>query len=241
MVGLAIRHRHVGEAVVEFEVGDPASGTQIEPGAVDSRLPDHVEPIVDVEVRGRVYRHDQLAGRDAADLQIGMRTDRHRRRGCARVGDGVRDRQPRGGEVVPHRGVELEGIAELREHIGMQGHARGILLDQYVRTVAQQPVDRVAARGFGEGESPGLAVMLPRAVLHAVRPRHQYDATTGWGSGVDRERFREVHTIDSKPADSCGDLGDRCRKVVAARAEEEFVLVTGGCAHAPHFSDGCRP
>ena len=140
--------------------------------------------------------------------------------------------KPVRGQFVAHGGLELEGITEFGKDVGGLGHARGVPLRHDVGAVPQETVDGVVERGLGQREAAGLPVVLPHAVLDAVRPGHEHDPAAGRRGRVERVRLREVDAVDSQLADARRDLRDRRGQLVAACGEREFVLVTGGCAHA---------
>ena len=217
----------VAEAVVQVERAHPRAGREVVARAGHGFLPDHVEPVVGEEPRPGLDGQGQLGGRHVPDAQVGVGADGDRRTAIAAVGDGVRDGEPLGVQLVRDGGVEDERVARLRVDRRRLGDGGLRALEQRVRPEAQQPVRRVAERRFGDRQALRDPVELPDAVLHPVRPGHKNDPVGGGRRRVLRERLDQVDAGEAQRADSGGHLRDGGRQV----AELELVLVSGGCAH----------
>ncbi len=196
------------EGGVEVQLADAAAVAQIVGGAGDILDADGVEPVVDEHAaRGRDGEHEVVDGR-VADAEERMRAHGPRGRLRREVDGAVRHGDPVVLQLVAHPGVHEPGPAGLRRDERAEHDGGRRLLADLVVGVAQQPVDRVAARGLGDGQPVLAAVLAEDGVAHAVGPRGEDDAGGHPRGEALGERLGEFGAVDAQRAQHGGDRAD---------------------------------
>ena len=191
----AIPDGYCAKTVVEVSIVYASARAEVEPGAIDRRFSDRVQPLVNVDARvGRDAQHE-LAGGHVTDLEVrvGAEGDRSIRR--TDVSPNMSDLEPVSGESIRHLRVEEKPITGLRKD-GRAQRDRIVGPGSFaIGRETEKSVNGILPGRLGEGELLFGSVVRLNPVTNAVGPRHEHDAGSHRRCRLGRIRLDEVNAV----------------------------------------------